>query len=87
MRLQAVSYQQVQQAVSGLNLKYKSCSGFWEVRYALVGLEVDEFRTYSELLEESSTLSFPGLVLAQTTWQAMGLSPGFRLFRVCCISV
>ena len=49
-------------------------------RYALVGVEVDEFRTYSELLEESSTLAFPGLVLAQTIWQAMGSSPGFRRF-------
>lgn len=49
-------------------------------RYALVGVEVDEFRTYSELLEESSSLAFPGLVLAQTVWEAMGSSPGFRPF-------
>lgn len=48
-------------------------------RYALVGVEVDEFRTYSELLEESS-LAFPGLVLAQTIWQAIGSSAGFRSF-------
>ncbi len=49
-------------------------------RYALVGVEVDEFRTYSELLEESSTLAFPGLVLAETIWQAVGASPAFRPF-------
>ena len=49
-------------------------------RYALVGVEVDEFRTYSELLEESSSLAFPGLVLAQTVWEAIGSSPGFRRF-------
>lgn len=46
-------------------------------RYALVGMEVDEFRTYSELLEESHTPSFPGLVLAETVWQAIGSSPTF----------
>jgi len=49
-------------------------------RYALVGLEVDEFRTYSELIEESSTLSFPGLVLADSIWQAVGSPPAFRSF-------
>ena len=49
-------------------------------RYALVGVEVDEFRTYSELIEESSTLAFPGLVLAETVWQAVGSSSAFRPF-------
>lgn len=49
-------------------------------RYALVGVEVDEFRTYRELLEESPTPTFPGLVLAKTVWQAMGESTAFRLF-------
>ncbi len=49
-------------------------------RYALVGVEVDEFRTYSELLEESSIPTFPGLVLAETVWQVMGASPTFRSF-------
>jgi hypothetical protein len=49
-------------------------------RYALVGVEVDEFRTYSELLEESSTLAFPGLVLSETVWQAVGSSQSFRPF-------
>jgi hypothetical protein len=48
-------------------------------RYALVGVEVDEFRTYSELLEESS-LDFPGLVLAEAIWQATGASSMFRAF-------
>ncbi|GET37244.1 hypothetical protein [Microseira wollei] len=49
-------------------------------RYALVGVEVDEFRTYSELLEESSNLAVPGLVLAETVWQAVGSPPAFRRF-------
>jgi hypothetical protein len=34
-------------------------------RYALVGVEVDEFRTYSELIEDLPNLSIPGLVLAK----------------------
>lgn len=49
-------------------------------RYALVGVEVDEFRTYRELLEETSTPTFPGLVLAGTLWQKMGESTAFRPF-------
>lgn len=48
-------------------------------RYALVGVEVDEFRTYSELLEESP-ISLPGLVLAIEVEQEMDLSSDFRLF-------
>jgi hypothetical protein len=49
-------------------------------RYALVGLEVDEFRTYSELSSEASVPSFPGLVLAETVWQSLGTSSVFRPF-------
>jgi hypothetical protein len=49
-------------------------------RYALVGVEVDEFRTYSELIEESSNLSIPGLVLAEPIEQELGLLPAFRSF-------
>jgi len=49
-------------------------------RYALVGVEVDEFRTYSELLADSETLAFPGLVLSQAVWQAMGTPKVFRPF-------
>ncbi|HEY9850941.1 MAG TPA: hypothetical protein V6D28_15845 [Leptolyngbyaceae cyanobacterium] len=49
-------------------------------RYALVGLEVDEFRTYSELIEEASPQSFPGLVLAEAVWQEVGSPPTFRAF-------
>ncbi|HAG82123.1 MAG TPA: hypothetical protein DCL61_13390 [Cyanobacteria bacterium UBA12227] len=51
-------------------------------RYALIGLEVDEFRTYSELLQEASTRSFPGLVIAETIWQAIGSPSGFRPFSL-----
>jgi hypothetical protein len=50
-------------------------------RYALFGMEVDEFRTYSELIEESA-LVFPGLVLAEAVWQAIGSSSLFRPFSL-----
>lgn len=51
-----------------------------EFRYALVGVEVDEFRTCSELLEDSSELSIPGLVLAAEVGLGMGLSSAYRPF-------
>lgn len=35
-------------------------------RYALVGLEVYEFRTYSELIEEKNINSFKGLVVSNS---------------------
>jgi hypothetical protein len=44
-------------------------------RYTLVGMEVDEFSTYSELISESPIASFPGLVLAETVWYALDASP------------
>ncbi|MBO3457789.1 hypothetical protein G7B40_021725 [Aetokthonos hydrillicola Thurmond2011] len=50
-------------------------------RYALVGVEVDEFRTYSELLNESPDLRFPGLVLSDRIWQAIASPSRFRPFR------
>jgi hypothetical protein len=49
-------------------------------RYALVGVEVDEFRTYSELLEDTSELSIPGLVLATEVGQQLQLSSAYRTF-------
>lgn len=51
-------------------------------RYALVGVEVDEFRTYSELIAEPSLIPFSGLVLAETIWQIIGASPEFRPFSL-----
>ena len=49
-------------------------------RYALVGVEVDEFRTYSELIEDLSNLSLPGLVIAKELNQVRETLPVFRLF-------
>lgn len=49
-------------------------------RYALVGLEVDEFRMFNELLDEAPNLSMPGLVVSDKTWQAIGAPSTFRTF-------
>ena len=51
-------------------------------RYALVGIEVDEFRTYSELLENSSALNFSGLVIAESIWHSQGEPKIFRPFSL-----
>ncbi|MEW6493289.1 MAG: hypothetical protein AB1589_12405 [Cyanobacteriota bacterium] len=51
-------------------------------RYALVGVEVDEFRTYSELVTEGQPdILVAGLVLAEEVWQQMGCPVGFRSFK------
>ena len=61
-------------------LLYQSLQFAPNFRYALVGVEVDEFRTYSELIEESSNLSIPGLVLAKSLERELGILPVFRSF-------
>ncbi|MEG4119836.1 hypothetical protein QUA43_20505 [Microcoleus sp. N9_B4] len=53
-------------------------------RYALVGVEVDKFRTYSELIEDLSNLSLPGLVLAKELNQGRETLPVFRRVDVRC---
>lgn len=54
-------------------------------RYALVGVEVDEFRCFNELDGDIVTLDFNGLVLSEAVWQHLGspsifvpFEPGFR---------
>lgn len=49
-------------------------------RFALVGVEVDEFRTHSELLDDAPDLNFSGLVLSDTLWQSIGQPSTFRSF-------
>jgi hypothetical protein len=61
-------------------LLYQSLRFAPPFRYALVGVEVDEFRTYSELIEESSNLYIPGLVLAKTLERELEILPVFRFF-------
>ena len=48
-------------------------------RYALVGVEVDEFRTYDELIEDSH-LNFPGLTLCDGIYQSLSSPPILKRF-------
>ena len=50
-------------------------------RYALVGVEVDEFRTYSELMEDLFNLSIPGLVIAKEFHLDLERTPHFQPFN------
>ncbi|WP_372666917.1 hypothetical protein [Amycolatopsis kentuckyensis] len=54
-------------------------------RYALAGVETDEFRTYAELMAEKDLTIFPGLVVSEDIWAATGgraefsdFAPGYR---------
>ena len=49
-------------------------------RYALVGVEVDDFRSYGELVTDEDLTRFPGLVLSDDTWVACGRPPTFVPF-------
>jgi hypothetical protein len=49
-------------------------------RYGIVGLEVDEFRTYSELIDDAMVASLPGIVVDRDIWQLLGSSPTLRIF-------
>jgi hypothetical protein len=61
-------------------LLYQSLRVAPSFRYALVGVEVDEFRTYSELIADLPNLSMPGLVLAEAIEQELEIFPAFRSF-------
>ncbi|RSD10406.1 hypothetical protein [Amycolatopsis eburnea] len=54
-------------------------------RYALAGVETDEFRTYAELVAEKDLTRFAGLVVSEDIWAATGeraefsdFAPGYR---------
>jgi hypothetical protein len=49
-------------------------------RYALAGVETDEFRTYAELMAEEDLTIFPGLVVSEDIWAAAGERPEFSGF-------
>ncbi len=49
-------------------------------RYGIVGVEVDEFRTYSELIDDGTVASLPGIVVNQEMWQLLGSPSGLRSF-------
>ena len=61
-------------------LLYQRLKSVSNYRFALVGVEVDEFRTYSELLDDAPDLDIPGLVVTDTLWQSTGQSSTFRPF-------
>lgn len=61
-------------------LLYQSLRSAPPFRYGLVGVEVDEFRTYSELMEDMFNLSIPGLVVSKTLEQQGGKLSAFRSF-------
>jgi len=43
-------------------------------RYALVGTEVDEFKTYSELIKDLSCINIPGLVISTKLSECLDLT-------------
>ncbi len=49
-------------------------------RYGIVGVEVDEFRTYSELIEDGTVASLPGVTINQDIWQLLGSPSRLRSF-------
>lgn len=59
---------------------YRSLKYAPDYRYAIAGLEVDKFRTYSELLQETDLKPFDGLVLSEATWKAIKAPEGFVAF-------
>jgi hypothetical protein len=61
-------------------LMYQSLKFAPTFRYALVGVEVDEFRTYSELIEDLPNIAISGLVLAKSITQELGILTSFRSF-------
>jgi hypothetical protein len=52
--------------------RLRSTSAF---RYGIVGVEVDEFRTCSELTDDLTVASLPGIVVDRDIWQLLGFQP------------
>jgi hypothetical protein len=63
-------------------LLYRQLQSAPPFRFAIVGMEVDEFRTYTELISDREILAvlFPGLVLANSVWQSLDAPGSFRKF-------
>jgi hypothetical protein len=51
-------------------------------RYGIVGVEVDEFRTYSELIDDGTVASLPGIVIDRDIWQLLGSPATLRNFAM-----
>jgi hypothetical protein len=62
---------------------YKRLSSSPPFRYALAGLETEDFRTLSDMKDADETLysRLPGLVLSKETWEYLGHPCGFIDFR------
>ena len=54
------------------NLLYKRLRTASTFRYAIVGVESDEFRRFSELDEDLLVLPFDGLVVSDQIWKRLG---------------
>ncbi|HEY9808775.1 MAG TPA: hypothetical protein V6D13_05490 [Halomicronema sp.] len=65
-------------------LLYQKLQSVTSFRYGLVGVEVDYFRTYSELIENPHILNiyFPGLVLSFELWEMIGRPVCFQFFSI-----
>jgi hypothetical protein len=63
-------------------LLYEALRTFDGYRYALVGVEVDEFRTYAELIAGGGpdAAALTGLVVSDTVWDALGRPAAFERF-------
>jgi hypothetical protein len=49
-------------------------------RYGIVGVEVDEFRTYRDLIDDGAVASLPGIVIDRDIWQLLGSPSALRSF-------
>jgi hypothetical protein len=61
-------------------LLYQQLRSIESYRYALVGVEVDEFRTYDELMGETPDFQIPGLVISTQLWRGLGAPQSFKSF-------
>jgi hypothetical protein len=50
-------------------------------RYALAGIEVEEFLTYEDLIGDGTPAEYNGLVISEDIWQKTGSSEKFVSFR------
>ena len=70
-------HQRIVKATQALYLHLKSAPRF---RYALAGIEVDEFRRRSRLDQDLVTMDFSGVVVDETIWTELGKPTNFVPF-------
>ncbi len=61
------------------NLIYENIKGL-DFRYALADIEVDIFRTYTELHEDLDRMHFDHLLISHDVWREFGIPNGFFAF-------